>query len=213
AFGRPGGEVAALPLGLEHDERPAAGGEELVTGRGHPPPGRAPDGVLPGELVTGRGHPPPGRAPDGVLPLAPEGHLGLDGALVPGPVVVDLEADDGGDVLRVALRGVDRPVGLHVSDLEHGPGIGRAARTRQGGEDEHGRSRGSLEPHRPSFYRRAASSCRGGGAATGIAIRKRAPGPSGSSSRVPPWSSTKRRATARPRPVPPFLPRVTKGSK
>ena len=55
----------------------------------------------------------------------------------------------------------------------------------------------------------------GSGVSRGSAIRKRAPGPAsrGSSSSVPPWSSTKRRATARPSPVPPFLPRVTKGSK
>ena len=38
-------------------------------------------------------------------------------------------------------------------------------------------------------------------------------GGSVTSSIVPPWSSTKRRATARPRPVPPFLRAVTKGSK
>ena len=49
----------------------------------------------------------------------------------------------------------------------------------------------------------------------GSAMRKRAPSRravAAGARAVPPWSSTKRRATARPRPVPLFLPRVTKGS-
>src|SRR5207249_1504921 len=143
----------------------------------------------------------PRRAPDDVLALAPERGLRLQRAQRLVALVVHREAHHGSDELALALGLVDGPVRLGAGDVHRRTWIRRAARGRQRGEDE---DADSGNPHAcpTSFY-----------APSGIAMRKRAPGPSGRSSSVPPWSSTKRRATASPRPVPLFFPRVTNGSK
>ena len=173
--------------------------------------------------------PAPSRSPSSCPPpLAAEDGRGLDGARGLVALVAQAEAHDGGDVLGLARGAIPPPSRSRRRPprARCGSGVLQAAATSRAARPERSsahagrfyadgapratrasgllvRLLGGREPRRA---RRAAARC-------GTRPRWREAGGPCSSSTVPPWSSTKRRATARPRPVPFFLPRVTKGSK